>query len=144
MDMALSPDGTTLRIHIPMRLRRKGGRKVIVSLAGDRMEISSLPSIPTSQLDDPLVKALIRARRWQSKLESGEVGTIKELAKEEGVDSSLLSRTLRLNALAPDIVETIMMGGAPDNVSLESFRQTIPHAWEDQRTLFGMVAGNFG
>jgi hypothetical protein len=138
MEMELSPDGTKLKIHIPMKLRRRGGRKVLVSPSGDRTVLRSLPSIPTSQLEDPLVKALIRARRWQKKLESGYVGTIKDLAREEGVDSSFLGRTLRLNALAPDIVESIMMGSVPDTVTLDSLRQTIPLAWEDQRCLFGV------
>jgi hypothetical protein len=138
MEMTLSQDGSTLRIHIPMRFRRKGSRKVIVSPSGDRLELTSLPSIPSGQMDDPLVKAIIRARRWQMKLESSQVNTLKELAQEEGVDSSFLGRTIRLNALAPDIVESIMMGTAPDSISLESLRQTIPHAWEDQRTLFGV------
>ncbi|ABK45271.1 conserved hypothetical protein [Magnetococcus marinus MC-1] len=137
MDMTLSQDGTTLHIHIPMRLRRHGGRKMIVTSDGEHIAPSPAP-LPSAQLDDPLVRALIKARRWQKQLEEGEIGTIKELAEKEGVDSSLLSRTLRLNALAPDIVNAIMTGTAPNQVSLESLRQTIPHAWEEQRILFGM------
>ena len=139
MKMTLSQDGATLHIHIPMRLRRKGTRRIIVSPEGDRMFAKSPAPIPSRQLDDPLVKAVIRARRWQAKLELGNVRTIKELAQEEGVDSSLMARTLRINMLAPDIVEMIMIGSAPDCISLASLRQTIPNAWDEQRILFGLA-----
>jgi hypothetical protein len=139
MKMTLSRDGATIHIHIPMRFRRKGKRRIIVSPSGERMVAQSPAPMPTSQLDDPLVKAVIRARRWQTKLESGNVCTIKELAREEGVDSSLMARTLRINMLAPDIVEMIMTGSAPDCISLASLRQTIPNAWDEQRILFGMA-----
>ncbi|CAK0746307.1 hypothetical protein WCLP8_1700001 [uncultured Gammaproteobacteria bacterium] len=39
----------------------------------------------------------IKARRWQTMLESGEAATIRDLAETEGMERSYLARILRLN-----------------------------------------------
>jgi hypothetical protein len=43
-------------------------------------------------------------------LESGAYGTIAELAAAEKINSSYVSRLLRLTLLAPEIVEMILDG----------------------------------
>ncbi len=132
MSATLCENGTTLNIHIPWRLRRRGGKKVIVTPDGRTVEPGAGPAMP----DDPVIRALARARRWQLMLESGEVSTIKELAEKEGVDNSLMARTLRLNSLAPAIVESILDGSYPDTISLESLRKPIPLEWDSQMKTF--------
>ncbi|MEO5366436.1 MAG: hypothetical protein H7831_08795 [Magnetococcus sp. WYHC-3] len=87
----------------------------------------------------PVVRALIRARRWQGLLESGEVATIKELAEKEGVEKSYLAKLLKLNILAPAIVDTILRGDYPDSISLEKLREGIPLDWEEQQELNGLA-----
>ena len=57
-----------------------------------------------------MVKALARAWRWQRMLESGEYGTLAELADAERISRSYVCRVLRLTLLAPDIVERILDG----------------------------------
>ena len=131
----LSADGNILHIHIPMQLRRRGGKKVII--AGDG--VVPEPGSERSVTEDPLVRALVKARRWQTMLESGEAGTIRDLAEKEGVESSYLARTLRLNILAPAIVERVLTGNYPDSINLESLRKKIPLDWAEQAELFGLV-----
>ena len=41
-------------------------------------------------------------------LESGEVKSMKELARREGVDDSYVSRMVNMTTLAPDIVAAIL------------------------------------
>jgi hypothetical protein len=72
------------------------------------------------------------------KLESGDVATISELAEEEGVYRGLISRTLKLNDLAPVIVEAILNDSYPDNINLETLRQPFPAEWKKQVELFGL------
>ena len=79
-------DGSTLVVRIPMRFQRRGGRKRIVAPDGSEIVPTSKP-----QPDGTLVKALARAWRWQRMLESGEYGTLAELA-----DAERISRSLRL------------------------------------------------
>ena len=130
----LSADGDILHIHIPMQLRRRGGKKVIITGDGVAME----PGSERSVTEDPLVRAMVKARRWQTMLESGEAATIKDLAVKEGVDRTYMARLLKLNVLSPAIVERVLTGDYPDSVSLETLRLGIPLDWDEQAEMFGV------
>jgi len=92
----------TLTIRIPMRLARRGGRKLILTPDG------ATPA-PQRQLpDDTMVKALVRAHRWRRRIESGEAASIMEVAEQEGVTAPYVFRLLRLTCLAPQIVAAIL------------------------------------
>src|SRR5262245_53060623 len=95
-----------LTVDIPLTFRRRGSRKLIVSPEGASLS----PASRRPRIDNVLLKALARAFRWQGMLDDGTYGTIKELAKKEGVDASYVGEVLRLTLLAPDIVETILNG----------------------------------
>jgi hypothetical protein len=93
-------------------------------------------SQPPRKTDNTLVKALARAFRWKSMLESGEFATIAELAEREGMASSYMTRVLRLSLLAPYIVQTILRGQEGPEVTLERVLQTFPVDWDEQRVSF--------
>ena len=118
-------DGNTLVVRIPMRFQRRGGRKRIVAPDGSEIAPTSKP-----QPDGTLVKALARAHRWQRMLESGEYGTLAELAAAERISRSYVCRVLRLTLLAPDIVERIL-DGRP-TAGLAQFLEPFPVEWEKQ------------
>jgi hypothetical protein len=98
-------EGETLVVRIPMRFQRRGGRKRIVAPDGSKLAPPTKP-----QPDGTLVKALARAWRWQRMLESGECGSLAELADAERISRSYVCRVLRLTLLAPDIVERVLDG----------------------------------
>ena len=124
-EVALSPDGTMITIFVPMAWRRRGGRKVIMAPSG----CDDWASPP--RIDNSLIKALSRAHRWQRMLESGEYGTLAELADAERISRSYVCRVLRLTLLAPEIVERILDGRqAPQ---LAQLMQPFPVEWERQR-----------
>jgi hypothetical protein len=79
--------------------------------------------------DSTLVKALARAFRWKRMLESGEFATITELAAREGIAPPYLTRVLRLSLLAPDIVELILHGRQPREMTVEALRERIRVDW---------------
>ena len=133
----LSADGKILHIHIPMKLRRRGGKKVIITPDS----AVPRPGMGQAVTEDPLVKALVKARRWQTMIESGEAATIRDLAAKEGVESSYLGRILRLNILSPAIVERVLTGDYPDAINLGSLRRKIPLDWDEQAEVFGLVGG---
>jgi hypothetical protein len=95
IEVRLSPDGSTITVFVPMAWRRRGGRKVIVAPPGCD------DWTPPPKIDRALVKALARAHRWQRLLESGEYGTLADLADAERISRSYVSRVLRLTPLAP-------------------------------------------
>jgi hypothetical protein len=123
-EIMLSPEGTTITVFVPMAWRRRGGRKVIVAPPGCD-DWATPPKI-----DRALVKAVARAHRWQRMLESGEYGTLAELAAAERISRSYVCRVLRLTLLAPDIVEQILDG--QPTAPLARFLQPFPADWEKQ------------
>ena len=121
-----------LTIRVPMKIKRRGGRKEIVLPEGYRHEATQDSKEPT-----PLQYALARGYRWLAMLESGEADSIKAIAKKVGVDSSYVSRMINLTTLAPDIVTAILDNDLPDNLILFSMAVDPPRVWEEQREKFG-------
>jgi len=50
--------------------------------------------------------------------------------------AGVCDRRLRLTLLAPDIVEAILDGTAPDGLSLDKLYR-LPTEWEEQRQMLG-------
>jgi hypothetical protein len=115
----------TLTICIPMRLQRRGGRKLIMAPEGAAM--------PKPHRHETLVKALVRAHRWRRKIESGQARSITDLAAQEGVTDAYVCRLLPLTCLAPDIVEAILDGRQPKGLRLVEILGNGPLTWEEQR-----------
>jgi hypothetical protein len=123
----LSKDGRTITVHIPITLRRQGGRKQVVTPAG------TTPWIPTPpRIDNTLVKAIVRAHRWRDMLESGDYATVRDLAKAESINESYLCRVLRLTLLSPKIIEAILEGKQPATLQLDELIKQFPIDWDRQ------------
>lgn len=86
-----------------------------------------------SAADTTLVKALARAFRWRQMMETSRYSTINELAAAEKINSSYVSRLLRLTLLAPDTVEAILDGRQPAGMTLPGLMEPFPVEWEEQR-----------
>jgi hypothetical protein len=121
----------TLTIRIPVRLQRRGGRKLIMAPEG-----SAAPT-PKPRRDDTLIKALVRAHRWRRKIESGQARSITDLAEQEGVTDAYVCRLLPLTCFAPDIVETILDGRQPKGLRLAEMLGNGPLSWNAQRERLG-------
>ncbi len=65
-------------------------------------------------------------------LESGEVKSLREIARKEGVDSSYVSRMVNLTSLAPDIVAAILDETLPSDLTLFDLAVDPPALWEEQ------------
>jgi len=89
-----------------------------------------------------LVKAVAQAWNWRKKLETGTITSITSIAKAEGTTVSYISRMLRFAYLAPDIIEAILDGKAPEKFSGMMLRDPLPLRWEDQRKAFGFTAAD--
>jgi hypothetical protein len=123
----LSKNGRTMTVHIPITLRRQGGRKQVVTPAG------ATPWITTpSRVDNTIVKAIVRAHRWRDMLESGRHATVRDLAKAESINESYLGRILRLTLLSPTIVEAIFEGQQSATLELDDLLKQFPIEWDEQ------------
>ena len=99
-------DGRTITVRIPITIRRRGGRKLVLAPDGTP---ETRPMF-RRQVNNAMVKAIARAFRWRKMLETGTHATIAEIAATEKVNDSYVGRVLRLTLLAPDIVEAILGG----------------------------------
>jgi hypothetical protein len=82
-----SVDARTVTVHVPIAIRRRGGRKLV--LAPDGAEMTAAPI--TRHVDNAMVKAIARAFRWRDMLESGERATIREIAQAEKINETYVA-----------------------------------------------------
>ena len=75
-----------------------------------------------------------RAFRWQKMIDEGKFSNIKDLAATVGVDSGLISRTIRLTLLSPKIIHKLLSGEL--DLSLDSCRRSFPDSWAEQEKMF--------
>ena len=88
---------TTMRVFIPLTIRKRNGRPRILPPA-DMM--------PTNDggVDPHVLKAIAKAWSWRRKLETGAVGTISDIAQAEDISDRYVGRMLRLAYLAPVVL----------------------------------------
>jgi hypothetical protein len=117
-----------MTVRVPMTIKRRGGRKLV--LTPDGTEVTGAPV--TRHVDNAMVKAIARAFRWRDMLESGEYATIREIANAEKINEIYVGRVLRLTLLAPGLVETILGGRQPAEVTLAVLMRPFSVEWRDQ------------
>jgi hypothetical protein len=122
----VSADGETITVHIPLTFRKRGGRKMVVTLDGAEWA-------PRPRVDNAMVKALARAFRWRKMLDTGAYATLEDLARAKGVAPSYVSGILRLPLLALEIVEAILDGRQLAELQLYDLLKRLPLEWEQQR-----------
>jgi hypothetical protein len=120
----------TITVHVPLRFTVRGGRKTIV--IGQTSH-----EAPKTRFDNSIAKALARAYRWKQKLDNGTYATMVELAKAERINESYVTRLIRLNLLAPDIVEAALDGRTP--LTVQILTEPISTYWTEQRTRLASV-----
>lgn len=135
----MNPDNLRLEdknlvIQIPVTFSRKFGRRWMIVPPS-----SGAPIVRKPKHDDTLLKALTRAHRWERWIETGRVKNTGALAEDQKINSSYVSRILRLNLLAPDIKTMILDGTQPRTIKLSELMAPFPNDWEAQRRYFGLT-----
>lgn len=115
----------TLRVHIPLTLRNRGGRPRIlppkeIEVAMDRGQ------------DARLLRAIGRAWNWRHRLERGDVNTIADLAREEGISDRYVSRVIRLAWLSPSVLKRLVLRREPTVLSIFDLCGVAELPWVDQ------------
>jgi hypothetical protein len=122
------PVPSTITVHVPLKFVVRGGRKTIIGLAPH--------DTPRTRFDDSITKALARAYRWKQQLEDGTYATMGDLAKAERINESYVTRLIRLNLLAPDIVEAALNGQT--QLTVQELTRPISKVWKDQKSALGV------
>ena len=86
--------------------------------------------------DVRIVEAVARAVYWHTLLDTGVFKNVRDIARAEGLKSTTVGRAIRLARLAPDIIEQLMAGCQPRQLTLFwLMRNDIPALWVEQRQL---------
>ena len=80
---------------------------------------------------------IAKARAWFDRLKHGEVRSVRDLAGRHGIDPGDVSRILPPALLAPDIVEAIVEGRQPVDLTATCLKRLrdLPLSWAEQRRL---------
>lgn len=126
----MSATATHITVRVPLKIRRRPGRKTVVTPARD----GGGTTLPT-RADPALVKALARAFRYQKLLDEGRYGSISEMAAAERIERGYLGTLLRLTLLAPKIVQAVLDGRESANLTLPLLLERFPTSWSEQWAL---------
>jgi DNA invertase Pin-like site-specific DNA recombinase len=123
------PEHTVMAIRVDATLKRTGKElKFIIQGAVD----NTAP-------DQSLIRLLGRARSIQDAIESSVSASIEEIASLQNITPSYAARLMRLNYLAPDIVEAIIAGRQPAGLSANKLIKDtrFPLGWHEQHIVLG-------
>ena len=122
----MSAVSETIRVVIPLTLRRRNGRPRI--LPPPETEAVADGSAP----DPRLLRAIARAWDWRRRLDRGEAATIKDIAATEGITDAFVSRFLRLAYLSPDVLERLLVQRRVCALPLDKLAATALVPWAEQ------------
>ena len=116
-----------------MQIRRRGVELRLVINGGARA---------SRKTDQSLLRAVARAHCWFDDLVSDRCGSMVEIAKRNGVGKQYVSRLIRLAFLAPEMVERIVAGRLPPELTAQALRTgplDIPVSWAAQKRALGFA-----
>lgn len=115
---------TTMRVFIPLTIRKRNGRPKIVPPA------DLVPD--TGGVDPHVLKAIAKAWSWRRKLESGVATTIQDIADAEGISDRYVGRMLRLAYLAPTVLHRLLVQRVSPAVSIKDLAASAELPWAKQ------------
>jgi site-specific DNA recombinase len=112
-------------LEIEARIKRCGGETRLVlppDSPGQRLQPAS-----------SLLKAIARGRQWHEWIMAGRVSSQRAIAQKVALSERYVGRVLECAFLAPDIVESILGGRQPSNLTFEKLTRGLPLNWAEQR-----------
>jgi site-specific DNA recombinase len=94
-------------------------------------------NLATTNSKPSLLKALARAHGWYEMVLEGKAVDQRALARHAGMTERYVGKVFDCAFLAPDIVESILQGRQPDDLTFAKLAKGIPLSWVEQRRQFG-------
>ena len=117
-------------LTIAAKLKRSGGEVHLVVPPNSG-------GVSSPQPNPSLIKAVARARNWYERVLEGKSSNQRSLALHAGVTERYLGKVFDCAFLAPDIVEAILEGRQPRDLSFKKLCAHIPLSWIEQREQLG-------
>jgi site-specific DNA recombinase len=119
----LGEDAEYISLNCPFTIKRRGREVRIVVSAG---EISKPQGVPS------LMKAVARSRDWADLIVAGKARTIDDLVKISGLNKRYVRRIMHCAALSPQLLEAILNGRQPVDLTVMRLTQNLPLDWHEQ------------
>lgn len=116
---------STIRVVIPLQVKRRNGRPRIVPPA-------DLDAVEESKPDPRTLRAIARAWDWRRRLERGEAATLSDIAQAEQVTLPFVSRYIRLAYLSPMVLERLLIHRRPSALPLDKLAAAALAPWAEQ------------
>ena len=121
-----------IRLALEARIKRCGGEMRLVVPP----ELSDQPPHPVPSL----LKVVARAHQWYEWVIAGKVWGGRSIAQKTGLDERHVSQILECAFLAPDIVEAILDGRQPEDLTWKKLTRHVSPKWVEQRERLGFAA----
>ena len=126
-------EDSIFQVSCPYRIKRRGVETRLI-VSNEKIDRPARP-------DPALMRAVAKAFIWNRRIVTGDVNSMADIIREEGVASRYVRKLLPLAHLAPDIVEAICAGLQPTDLTLETLVYAdLPNDWSEQRRKFGFKA----
>lgn len=115
----------TIRIVIPLKLRKKNGRPRILPPAEYKAS--------EDRTQDPhILRAIGRAWAWRRRMEAGEFSTVEDLAAALKLGDRHVNRLLRLAYLSPEVLKRLVCLRDSTSLSLRDLCFLVGEVWRVQ------------
>jgi hypothetical protein len=117
--------------EVPLRCRKRGAETKLIITAENMAAC-----VP----DPNLIKTVKDARLWYEELRRGEVDSVTVLASRHNTDRANVGKTLPLAFLAPPILEAILEGRQPVELTATRLKRggDLPLSWKEQARFLGL------
>ena len=116
---------------LPLRMKRRGVEtRIILEGCEDTAR----------NVDPALLKAIARATQWFEEMAAGQVRSLAEIARRDGLPKRYVERLTKLAFLSTRIVEAVVEGRAPADLSLQMLmdgRFELSPEWGQQQRQLG-------
>ena len=119
-----------ITIYLPISFRRRArGEKLLIAAS----------HAPASNPDPQLIRAIALGHSWFREIREGAATSLNKLAENHGVERTDAGRYIKFAFLAPDIVEAILLGHQPRDLTLRRLKRlgNLPMSWARQREFLG-------
>ena len=121
-----------IALRIQARLQRRGRSvRLVVTPHAD-----SATAVPE---DQALIEVLAQGQRWFEQWLRGEVASLRAIAQSAGKSERHVSQVIRAAFLAPDLVEALLQGRRPAQLTVRGVMSELPFDWNEQRRRFGLA-----
>jgi hypothetical protein len=114
----------TIYLSCTFTLKKRGNQVRIVLSSGEINQSHPAPA---------LMKAVARAREWADQIIAGKARTIEDLVKLSGLHKRYVRRIMHCAALSPQMIEAILKGRQPVDMTVLGLTRNLPLDWHEQQ-----------